>query len=164
MPDTIILETLACVAGQKRKAAEANLPDREDFEDEKSCEQKSAKSRPTLPVDLTREEQDEHAYQVFEHIWSLYLRPELEARYGISPPLPHISVLAQQLTQTQQLDDIPEPPLQRLEDVTPGRGLDEDDEECVPTQPYVDCVYVDCACVDCTIAATQTIDQFSDSE
>jgi hypothetical protein len=158
MSGVIILETLNCVAGHKRKAADANLPDRDESEEATSCDSKSVPTVFTQPVSLS---DDERAYQFFEHMWSLFIRPELEKEYGIAPPLPHISLLAKQSTGAVSLDDVPDPPLQPVEELTHGGGLDEDDSECVPTQPMT---YVDCSCTDCTAAATQTIDQFSDSE
>jgi hypothetical protein len=158
MSGVMVLETLTCVAGHKRKAAEADLPDRDEAKEAKSCERKSVLAVLTQPVSLSA---DERAYQFFEHMWSLYLRPELEKEYGIAPPLPHISLLKKQVTGAVSLEDIPEPEITPVEELTHGGGLDEYDSECALTQPIV---YSDCSCKDCTVAATQTIDQFSDSE
>lgn len=158
MSGVMVLETLTCVAGQKRKAAEADLPDRDEAEASKSCELKSVPAVLTQPVSLSA---DERAYQFFEHMWSLHLRPELEKVYGIAPPLPHISLLTRQVTGAVSLEDVPEPEITPAEELTHGGGLDDDDSEYAPTQPIS---YSDCSCKDCTIAASQTIDQFSDSD
>ena len=154
------------MARQKRKAAEAELPDREDTEAELSCEEKSFPALHTEPTDLSG---NERLYRFFEHTWSLFIRPEMEKQFGLAPPLPPISLLlSQQLTQMQPLEDIPDPPLAPLTELTHGGGLDEEDSECVSTQPlsFSDCSWScsDCSCKDCTIAATQTIDQFSDAD
>jgi hypothetical protein len=158
MSGVIVLETLTCVAGQKRKAAEADLPDRVDTDEEVSCGAMSVDALPTSPIDVSG---DERAYRFFEHMWSLFIRPEMEKVFGPAPPLPPVSLLSQQLTQMQPIEDIPEPPAVPLTELTSGEELDVDDSECVATQPMSPS---DCSCETCGVAGSQTIDQFSDSD
>jgi hypothetical protein len=126
---------------RKRKAADANLPERVEPE--------------IVDTDMYDSDRDLNLMRFFSSVWSHFYRPELEKVFGPAPP----GLDSVPATVPVSLPDIPSPVLSPLNSLTHGGGLDEDDEQYVQTQPYCDC-----ECEDCITAANGPIDQFSDSE
>ncbi len=166
----MVLETLNSVAGHKRKAGAAGLPERNEVDavDQDSNETSAPPPLITCPcwvcgVDSLRA-------RVFNVWWRSFIKPELEQAYGPAPPEHELNV-HKPVSQPISLPDVPSPPILPLThascpaedaDLTPlthGGGLDED-PSCVLTQP----MYAGCSCEDCISAETMPIDQFSGSE
>ena len=145
----MILETLNCVAGHKRKAGDAGLPDKLPSDDEKSVPPCSI-----VPFELGG---NDLLMRTFESIWTNFLRPQLEHVYGWTPDGQTKRTRDADATSPLPLDDPAEPPLRCLESFAAQAQLD---ESCVLTQPYTE---HEC-CAECTIAGQTPIDQFSDDE
>ena len=148
MATPIVIESLnTSTTCRKRKAAEADLPERAEHE---SAEGTISTSDPNIT------EEEKLLMRNLESIWNNFYRPELEKVFGPAP-----SDLARvPPTVPVSLPAVDEPVSPELTPLTHGGGLDEEeDQSYVLTQPYCDC-----DCKRCQAAGEGVIDQFSDSE
>lgn len=147
MATATVIESLnTATTNRKRKAAEADLPERAEAETGGSTNDGS---------DSKHDDEPNYLLRNFVAMWNTFYRPELEKVYGPDPTDPaRVSP-----TVPVSLPPVEESKSPELTPLTHGGGLDEfDDQAYVLTQPFHDC-----ECGDCK-AAGEGVIQCSESE